>query len=120
LKLNTFFFLLQNYPERVIVCVMEKKRSHYDLASIIDQMTSVEAMNLTLSAVEGIRQAGMLKSEALQVVCGLSNANFYKSMTTHKDHKVWQDVYHADWMGKQLYVKFQKAGEYFVVSFKER
>lgn len=30
-----------------------------------------------------------------------------------------QDVYHAEWRGKPLYVKFQQAGDYFVVSFKE-
>ena len=99
---------------------MEKKRPHYDLVTIIAQMTSIEAMNLTQTAVEGIRQAGMLNAEALHVVCGLSHSNFYKSMTTHKDYMVWQDVYHADWKEKQLYLKFQKAGEYFVVSFKER
>lgn len=99
---------------------MEKRRPHYDLRTITAQMISVEAMNLTQSAVEGIRTAGMVKAEALEVIRRLSNANFYKSMTTHKSHKVWQDVYHAEWRGKPLYVKFQQAGEYFVVSFKER
>jgi motility quorum-sensing regulator / GCU-specific mRNA interferase toxin len=93
---------------------------HYDLKAIITQMIAVEAMNLTLSAVEGIRGVGMLKAEALEVVRTLSHAGFYKSMTTHKSHQIWQDVYHADWRGKQLYVKFQQAGEYFIVSFKER
>ena len=99
---------------------MEKRRPLYDLKKIIAQMDSVEAMNLTLSAVEGIRMAGMIKTEALQVVRGLSNANFYKSMTTHKCHQIWQDVYHADYREKRLYVKFQQLGDYFVVSFKER
>lgn len=99
---------------------MEKRRPHYDLKAIIAQMVDVEAMNLTLTAVEGIRRAGMIKLEALEVVQSLSNSDFYKSMTTHKSHKVWQDVYHAEWRGKPLYVKFQEAGEYFVVSFKER
>jgi motility quorum-sensing regulator/GCU-specific mRNA interferase toxin len=83
-------------------------------------MVAVEAMNLTLSAVEGIRKTGMVKAEALEVVRCLTGADFYKSMTTYTSHKVWQDVYHAEWRGKQLYVKFQQAGEYFVVSFKER
>jgi len=41
-------------------------------------------------------------------------------MTTHVNVKVWQDVYHAQWRGKPLYVKFQKHEEYFVVSFKEQ
>ncbi|MBU1689845.1 MAG: type II toxin-antitoxin system MqsR family toxin [Gammaproteobacteria bacterium] len=40
-------------------------------------------------------------------------------MTTHADHRVWQDVYHRQWNGTALYIKFQQAGEYFVVSFKE-
>ena len=99
---------------------MEKRRPHYDLKMIISQMVSVEAMNLSMSAVEGIRVAGMIKAEALEVVRNLSIKDFYKSMTTHASNKVWQDVYHAEWRGKQLYVKFQQAGEYFVVSFKER
>jgi len=53
------------------------------------------------------------------VISGLSRKNFFKSMTTHQNHRVWQDVYHGEWSGKQLYIKFQQAGEYFVVSFKE-
>jgi motility quorum-sensing regulator/GCU-specific mRNA interferase toxin len=98
---------------------MEKRSPHYRLSEILAQMTTVEAMNLTLSAQDGIRAAGMVKMEALGVVRGLSRSDFYKSMTTNKDHRVWQDVYHAACHGKGLYVKFQQAGEYFVVSFKE-
>lgn len=40
-------------------------------------------------------------------------------MTTHADHRTWQDVYHGQWIDGALYIKFQRAGEYFVVSFKE-
>jgi len=61
----------------------------------------------------------MTRNEALEVINRLSATNFYKSMTTHLSHRVWQDVYHAKWREKLLYVKFQQAGEYFVVSFKE-
>jgi motility quorum-sensing regulator/GCU-specific mRNA interferase toxin len=41
-------------------------------------------------------------------------------MTTHQDHHVWQDVYHAEWHGLQLYVKFQRdpEGFFFAISFK--
>lgn len=98
---------------------MGKRIPHYRLSEILARMTSVETMNLTLSVQDGIRAAGMVKVEALEVVRGLSRSNFHKSMTTNKDHRVWQDVYHAEWRGKGLYVKFQQAGEYFVVSFKE-
>jgi len=98
---------------------MEKRSAHYLLSEILAQMTTVEEMNLTLSAQDGIRAAGMAKADALEVVRGLSRADFYKSMTTNKDHRVWQDVYHTEWHGKPLYVKFQRADDYFVVSFKE-
>jgi len=98
---------------------VEKRRPHYNLILILNQMKSVKDMNLTVSATQGIRVAGMTRSEALEVVRQLSGANFYKSMTTHQNHKIWQDVYHAKWQEKMLYVKFQQAGEYFIVSFKE-
>ncbi|MBP9712105.1 MAG: type II toxin-antitoxin system MqsR family toxin [Sterolibacterium sp.] len=98
---------------------MEKRSPHYLLSAIQEQMDGVETMNLTQSAQLGIRAAGMEILEALAVVRGLSRIDFYKSMTTNKDHRVWQDVYHGEWRGKPLYVKFQQAGEYFVVSFKE-
>lgn len=99
---------------------MEKRLSHYRLIEIQAQMSSVEAMNLTESARIGIRTAGMTKGEALEVILALTRKDFHESMTTHADHRVWQDVYHAKWREKLLYVKFQRAGEYFVVSLKEQ
>ncbi len=98
---------------------MEKRRLHYNLKTILLQMTCVENMNLTMTAQQGIRFTGMTRSEALEVINQLSAADFYKSMTTHQSNRVWQDVYHAKWREKLIYVKFQQAGEYFVVSFKE-
>jgi motility quorum-sensing regulator/GCU-specific mRNA interferase toxin len=99
---------------------MEKHKSHYLLKAIQAQMSTLDAMNLTLSARAGIRAAGMAQADALAVVQGLTAVDFYKSMTTNTDHRVWQDVYHAEWQGVALYIKFQQAGEYFVISFKER
>ena len=99
---------------------MEKHKPHYLLKAIQAQMTTPEALNLTLSARAGIRSVGMAQADALAVVQGLTAVDFYKSMTTNTDHRVWQDVYHAEWQGVALYIKFQQAGEYFVISFKER
>lgn len=99
---------------------MEKHKPHYLLKAIQTQMTAPEAMNLTLSAMAGIRAAGMGQVDALDVIQGLTSANFYKSMTTTQNHRVWQDVYYGEWQGVALYIKFQQAGEYFVISFKER
>jgi motility quorum-sensing regulator / GCU-specific mRNA interferase toxin len=99
---------------------MEKHKPSYVLSDIQAQMNTLEAMNLTLSARHGIRAAGMSQADALAVVQKLSTRDFYKSMTTHADHRIWQDVYHAHWQGIALYLKFQRVDEYFVISFKEQ
>lgn len=98
---------------------MEKHTPHYALSDIQAQMATVREMNLTFTAKAGIRAAGMAQAEALGIVQGLTRKNFYKSMTTHADHRIWQDAYHGRWNGIALYIKFQRAGEYFVISFKE-
>jgi len=82
-------------------------------------MTTVQEMNLSISARTGIRAVGMAQADALAVAQKLTRKSFYKSMTTHADHRVWQDVYHGQYKGAALYIKFQRAGDYFVVSFKE-
>ena len=99
---------------------MEKHKPHYLLKAVQAQMTTPEAMNLTLSALAGIRSAGMAQADAVAVIQGLTAVDFYKSMTVNSDHRVWQDVYHSEWQEVALYIKFQQAGEYFVISFKEK
>ncbi len=74
---------------------MEKNSPHYSLADILVQMLSVAGMNLTVSARTGIRAAGMGQADALAAVQALTRKHFYKSMTTHADHRIWQDVYHG-------------------------
>jgi len=98
---------------------MEKRRPHYDLADIKHQMNSVETLLLTGTARKGIASAKMSLRDAWLVIQELSMTNFYKSMTVYADNKVWQDVYHADWKGTALYIKFQRYEDYFIVSFKE-
>ena len=99
---------------------MEKRRPHYDLKLIQTQMDSIEALSLTMTARHGIKAVGMVLGDALVIIQRLSMGNFYKAMTVHADSRVWQDVYHAAWKGKALYIKFQQHEEYFIVSFKER
>jgi len=79
---------------------MEKHKSHYLLKAIQAQMSTLDAMNLTLSARAGIRAAGMAQADALAVVQGLTAVDFYKSMTTNTDHRVW----HNQPLGNRLLV----------------
>ena len=54
------------------------------------------------------------------VVLVLTTANFYKSMTTYANHKIWQDVYHAMAPnGQGVYLKLTVIDDVLIVSFKE-
>ena len=41
----------------------------------------------------------------LGVVAALTPKDFYKSMTTHDDHRVWQDVYRPMTSAGKVYLK---------------
>jgi motility quorum-sensing regulator/GCU-specific mRNA interferase toxin len=49
----------------------------------------------------------------------LTPADFYKSMTTHADYRVWQDVYHASTDNGEVYLKLTVIEDVLIVSFKE-
>jgi motility quorum-sensing regulator/GCU-specific mRNA interferase toxin len=52
------------------------------------------------------------------VVAGLAPRDFYKSMTTHADHRVWQDVYRPLTIAGAGYLKLTVEEAVLVVSFK--
>jgi len=49
----------------------------------------------------------------------LTPADFYKSMTTHADYKVWQDVYRPSTQADDVYLKLTVIDDVLIVSFKE-
>jgi len=50
----------------------------------------------------------------------LTPAEFYKSMTTYADHRIWQDVYHTKTdNGDKVYLKLTVINDVLIVSFKE-
>ena len=55
----------------------------------------------------------------LAVVLALTTADFYKSMTTHADHEVWQDVYQPSTSVGDVYLKLTVVDDVLIVSFKE-
>jgi motility quorum-sensing regulator/GCU-specific mRNA interferase toxin len=58
-------------------------------------------------------------SDVLAVVMALTPADFYKSMTTHSDHTVWQDVYRPSTDAGDVYLKLTVMDDVLIVSFKE-
>ena len=76
-------------------------------------------MRTTQSARLGATAMGLDLSDMLTVVLALKPADFYKSMTTHADHTVWQDVYRPSTRSGGLYLKLTVINDVLIVSFKE-
>jgi motility quorum-sensing regulator/GCU-specific mRNA interferase toxin len=63
----------------------------------------------------------LTSAEMLAVIAALTRRNFYKSMTTYADHRIWQDVYHAATpVRKEACIKITLRGTVPVIQFKER
>lgn len=107
---------------------MEKSTPHYKLATIQAIVARLGAAAFTKAALDGGRAMGLTSAEMLAVIAALSAAsrkrggNFFKSMTTYADHKVWQDVYHTDTPnGKEAYIKITERSDGApVIQFKEK
>jgi len=64
---------------------------------------------------------GLTSAEMLGVIASLTRSDFYKSMTTYADHRVWQDVYHAATLArKDAYIKVTMRSTAPVIQFKEK
>ena len=98
---------------------MEKRKAHYPLASV-KRLIAEGRVNFTMTAVAGGAAMGFAADEMLTVVSGLTNRNLHKSMTSHADHKVWHDVYHADTRRGAVYLKLTIIEDLLIVSFKEK
>ena len=64
-------------------------------------------------------ELGLDFSGMLAVVMALAPSDFYKSMTTHADHTVWQDVYRPSTSAGDVYLKLTVIDDVLIVSFKE-
>ncbi len=71
---------------------MEKHTPHCKLA-VVKALVEAGKVPTTHAARVGANELGLVFSDMLDVVMALTSADFYKSMTTHADHTVWQDVY---------------------------
>ena len=64
---------------------------------------------------------GLNTRVALDVMLGLRCVMLFKSMTTHADSTLWQDVYHAPCgNGKTAYIKLTLRAGTVVIQFKEK
>ena len=99
---------------------MEEGAPHCKLP-IVKALIEAGQVRATASAFNGARELGINDLAGMcAVVLSLRSTDFYKSMTTHADHRVWQDVYSTKTArGDEVYLKLTVIDEVLIVSFKE-
>lgn len=73
----------------------------------------------TGSALADVAALGLYFEGIVGVVMALVPSDFYKSMTTHADHRIWQDVYRPTTPVGEVYLKLTVIEDVLIVSFKE-
>ena len=100
---------------------MEKKRPHYPLGRFLTAFASVHTLNVTGSALKGAQLLGISKQQIVDVIQTVEHSHFFKSMTSHSDPRLWQDVYYVAYRKLDIYLKFtlEHDGSELLISFKE-
>jgi motility quorum-sensing regulator/GCU-specific mRNA interferase toxin len=98
----------------------EKSAPHCKLP-VVKALVRAGKVRATGSAYQGALELGINDLNGMcALVLELTYANFYKRMTTHADHQIWQDVYHAKTThGDSVYLKLTVIDDVLIVSFKE-
>jgi motility quorum-sensing regulator/GCU-specific mRNA interferase toxin len=97
---------------------MEKSTPHCTLP-VVKAMVSAGKVRSTRSALSGAAVLGISFDEMISVIMALTLADFYKSMTTYSDHRIWQDVYRPLTPFGDVYLKLTVIEDVLIVSFKE-
>jgi motility quorum-sensing regulator/GCU-specific mRNA interferase toxin len=97
---------------------MEKRSPHCPL-TVVKSLIDEGKVRPTATATRTASDIGLDVAAMIAIVRALTPAEFYKSMTTHADHTVWQDVYHPSIAGCKIYLKLTVIDLVLIVSFKE-
>jgi motility quorum-sensing regulator/GCU-specific mRNA interferase toxin len=99
---------------------MEKGTPHCKLP-VVQALIKAGKVQATASAFGGARELGICDLDGMcAVVMALTSNNFYKSITTHADHRIWQDVYRTKMASSaDVYLKLTVIDDVLIVSFKE-
>ena len=97
---------------------MDKPRPTYDVEAFKSAVAEGRA-DFTQSAVSGARALGYGLAEMKAAIAAMTRRQFYKSMTSLADHRVWQDVYRPVTSAGKVYLKLTVMEDVLIVSFKE-
>jgi motility quorum-sensing regulator / GCU-specific mRNA interferase toxin len=98
---------------------MEKRTPHCKL-SVVKALVLAGRVRTTYSAQTSAAALGLDFEGMVSVIKGLTARDFHKSMTTHADHRIWQDVYRPRTVVGEVYLKLTVIDDVLIVSFKER
>jgi motility quorum-sensing regulator / GCU-specific mRNA interferase toxin len=97
---------------------MEKSTPHCKLP-VVKGLIEAGKVRATMSALAGGAALGFDFDGIVDVVMALAPGDFHKSMTTHADHRIWQDVYRPMTAAGRVYLKLTVIDDVLIVSFKE-
>ncbi len=98
--------------------LLEKTTPQCKLA-VVKALINAGKVRSTQSALVGAAALGFDFSGIVAVIMTLTQKDFYKSMTTHADHRIWQDVYRPATDAGEVYLKLTVIDDVLIVSFKE-
>ena len=96
-----------------------EKRKPYCKLTVVYSLIEQGKVRATVSALAGGAALGLDFKGIVDVVKAMNPKDFYKSMTTHADHRIWQDVYRPTTADGELYLKLTIIDDLVIVSFKE-
>lgn len=100
---------------------MEKRKPHYGLDALKILLLHESTRIVTRSGRQGAANLGYFDDESIIArVLMLASGEFFKSMTTYGNSKIWQDVYRSNDGKVGIYIKLQKSldGKGVIISFK--
>ena len=97
---------------------MEKNTPHCKLA-VVKALIQAGKFRATYAALSGAKSLGLDYLGLITIVANLNSDDFYKSMTTYNNHRIWQDVYRPITAAGNIYLKLTVISDVLVVSFKE-
>jgi motility quorum-sensing regulator / GCU-specific mRNA interferase toxin len=98
---------------------VEKKKPHYSLREIKNLIKEGKVVITRNSQKTAGSIYGFDFDQIIEVVINLDSSDFYKSMTSHNDNKLWHDVYKKRTSSDYFYIKLQiLQDDALVISFK--
>lgn len=110
----------QRQPKHPVMT--EKRTPSYNLDEVKSAFSTAGDLNATKTALDGAWKMGLRQEGIVEVIQSIQRQHFWKSMTSYRNHRVWQDVYYVPWTEGTIYVKFtvDALTEFLLLSFKEK